>query len=121
MTTFDFEPGSVIIEGDGRRAYRKSDIAPAPGGALTASAIMPAAGNVKALLGWALAETTGTAGASIRLRDGLDAKAQVFARINLSSNESTRDTLAPTGIVCTTGEIFLEWISGSIEGVLYWR
>lgn len=123
MSLVDVEPGAVvIIHEDGHRwACRKSDIGPTAGAAVTASRILPAAGNVKALLGWAFAETTGQATATIRIRDGLTANPQVFARINLAANESTRDFILPYGIKCTTGELFLEVLSGSVEGVIFWR
>lgn len=97
----------------------KTDIATAPGGAVTASRIVINS-DVHAILGWAFAETTGTAGATIRIHDGSSATGEVFARINLTSNESVRDWYIPKGIRCFTGRIFIEIISGSVEGVIYW-
>lgn len=67
------------------------------------------------ILFWAFLETTGTARATIRLRDGGDANAAVIVPISLSAGESTRDWLGPQGIPCRAG-VYLEVVSGSVEG-----
>lgn len=123
MSLVDVEPGATLIvnEGGRRWAARKSDIGSTPGAAIVASRILPASGNVKALLGYALCETTGSQVASLRIHDGLTANTQAFARINLAANESTRDFILPYGVRCTTGELFIEMILGSVEGVIFWR
>ncbi|SRR6266568_1651097 len=79
------------------------------------------AGDVVAIGGWIVAETTGTAAAAFRLHDGNSAAGEAFGRINLAANESTRDFVFGRGIECLTGRVFLEVISGSFEGVLIWR
>ena len=61
-----------------------------------------------------------TAGAAVRIHDGNNANGEVFARINLAANESVRDWYIPKGIRCFTGRVFLEVMSGSVEGVIYW-
>ena len=102
------------------RPVKKNDIAATPGAAVTASRQVMPSGRCCQLLGWSFAETTALAGASFRLHDGFGTSDQVLVRINLSSNESTRDRSAPPGITVTSGAIFLEILSGSVEGVLYW-
>lgn len=98
---------------------RKTDLAANPAGAVAASRQVLNS-DVHALLGWSIAETTGTAGATIRLFDGANASGEQFTRINLQANESVRDWFIPKGIRCFTGRIFLQVISGSVEGVVYW-
>lgn len=97
----------------------KTDIATAPGGAVAASRQVINS-DVHAILGWSFAETTNAAGATIRIHDGNQVSGEVFARINLGANESVRDWYIPKGIRCFTGRIFLEVVSGSVEGVIYW-
>lgn len=98
----------------------KTDFSPiGPGLAVNASGIIINAG-VHAVLGWAVCETSGTANAQCRIHDGNSANGEVFARINLLPNESVRDWYIPRGIRCFTGRLFLEMISGSVEGVVYW-
>lgn len=97
----------------------KTDIATVPGGAIAASRLAINS-DVHAILGWSFAETTGTAGASVRIHDGATAQGEVFARINLQPNESVRDWYIPKGIRSFTGRIFIEVIAGSVEGVIYW-
>lgn len=67
------------------------------------------------ILFWSFLETTGTARATIRLRDGSDTGAAVIVPISLSAGESTRDWLGPQGIPCRAG-VYLEVVSGSVEG-----
>lgn len=98
---------------------KKTDIATAPGGAVAASRLVLNT-DAHAVMGWEFAETTGNAGATIRLHDGNSANGEVFTRINLQANESVRDWFIPRGIRCFTGRVFLEVLSGSVEGVIYW-
>ena len=102
------------------RGVRKTDIASTPGGAVTASVQLPSSGRIQQLLGWAIAETTGTATAGFRLHDGIGTGGGVLVRINLAANESTRDRGGPPGIWVVNGSIYLEVLSGSIEGVIFW-
>lgn len=102
------------------RLMRPEDIAPAPGGPVTAS-VQVIQGGANELCGWALTETTGTATAALRLRDGNSATSKVIARINLAANESVRDYFDAHHLEVVTGMIFLEWLSGSIEGTLWVR
>lgn len=109
----------VHLEGRHRHYWQKTDIAASPAGAVTASRQV-LRGDVRALVGWSVAETTGTAAAAFRLRDGTGTTSEVLARINLAANESDRDTFGQRGILVNTGNIWLEFISGSFEGVVYW-
>lgn len=105
--------------GGHRRPFHKTDIATSPAGAVTASRQV-LGGDVTELVGWALAETTGLSPAAVRLRDGNSAAGEVLARINLAANESARDTFTTRGIRVFTGRVYLEVVSGSVEGVVYW-
>lgn len=102
------------------RPIRKSDISPTAGGAVTASGAITPTGVCKQVIGWSIVETTGTAGATIRLWDGVANEGSVIVRIDLNANESTRDRGGPPGIQCVSGGIYLQVVSGSVEGVIYW-
>ena len=78
-------------------------------------------GRANLLCGWSVREATGTAAAVFRLHDGRDATAHVLASANLAANESIRDNYSTPGIKLETGSVFLEVVSGSIEGVIYVR
>lgn len=128
MATGDVTPPSpaaleileLLLGGGHHHGYRKTDLGKSPGVAVTASRQV-FGGDPCTLYGWAVAETTNAATATIRLRDGSDANAEVIARINLAINESDRDMFTPHGIIISTGHLWLEVVSGSVEGVLYWR
>jgi hypothetical protein len=100
--------------------WRKIDIAGGAGVAVTASRQIIAS-DVREFGGYALAETTNAAGANVRFHDGSNATGDVFARVNLATNESTRDTFGPHGIKCDSGNVYLEMLTGSIEGVIFVR
>jgi hypothetical protein len=118
-------PPGVDIDIDPRvwpwwRPIRKSDISTTAGGALTTSQQIAPTGVCKQLIGWAVAETTNAAGASFRLWDGVNVQGSVLARVNLATNESNRERAGPPGIHVVSGGIYLQMLSGSIEGVIYW-
>jgi hypothetical protein len=71
------------------------------------------------LAGWAFRETSGTAGAVIRLRSGLDVNQPVILAIALAANESTRDF--PGLPVELPKGLYLELVSGTIEGNIFTR
>lgn len=102
-----------------RKACHRDDIAKSPAGAITASRLV-VPGDACVMFGWAIRETTAAAGASFRLWDGNAAGTELLANCNLASNESDRDWFGPQGIVVQTGRIFIEVVSGSLEGVVYW-
>lgn len=70
------------------------------------------------LAGWNIIETTtGAAPFTVRLRDGLDIGAPVFATINQTNGSRW---LMPGGIRTRFG-LFVEIVAGSVEGNLYTR
>lgn len=97
----------------------KTDFGPTPGAAVNASRVVLNT-DVHAILGWSICETSGVSNAQVRLIDGGAVGGEVFARVNLLANESVRDWYIPKGIRCFTGRLFLQVISGSVEGVVYW-
>lgn len=75
-------------------------------------------GGAAFLHGWSLEETTGSAGASVVLRDGTGTDGVFIVGITLLPGESTRDWLAGAGIGVRTG-LFLEVVAGSVEGAAW--
>ena len=78
-------------------------------------------GNAKALHGWSLLEASGTNTCSIVLYDGSGVDGLSFAPITLLAAQSTRDYFGNNGLICTTGKVYLQIVSGELSGVLYWR
>lgn len=76
--------------------------------------------NIRTLLGWSVAESTGLATAKFRLRDGTGVSGKLIAPLTLAANESARDWFAEQALVINSGALFLEMVSGSIEGTVYW-
>lgn len=73
------------------------------------------------VIGWSAAESTGSAAAKFRLHDGTSAAApELTATISLTSSESDRDWFGDQTILVTSGAIFVDIISGSVELVVYW-
>lgn len=99
---------------------KKTDIAANTAGAVAASRQI-LGGDVLAVMGWTIAESTGAAVAKVRLRDGNNASAEVIATIALPTNGSSIVVVPRHGIEVFTGRVFLEVAAGSVEGVLYWR
>ena len=104
-----------------RFTARKADISSGVNQAVTASRAVLAAGDVTSLVGWSLWETTNAAGATINLHDGSSIAGELIANATLNANESIRDLWYPWGIIVATGRIWLEVVSGSVAGVLYYR
>lgn len=71
------------------------------------------------LRGWALAETTGSAAVTAELYDGNDENDVLVAPLFLLSGTSSVLWAADSGIILRTG-LFLEMLSGSIEGAIYY-
>lgn len=71
------------------------------------------------LRGWSFRETTGSAAAALRIRDGSSATGEMVVPIGLLANESTRDFLAPDGLDIRVG-VFIERVSGTFEGVIWY-
>lgn len=70
--------------------------------------------------GWSFRETTGAAGAILRIVDGKDANGQLVAAISLSSGTAQVVSLAPGGLAVSVG-IYIDLVSGSIEGAVWYR
>ena len=102
-----------------KAAYR-SDISAGVGVAVVASRIVVNSTACE-LHGWCLRETTGAAKADIRLHDGKDATTELLAAIDIPSGGSSIALPQGQGVQVRTGTIFLEWIAGSVEGVIYWK
>jgi hypothetical protein len=100
--------------------WDKTDISNVPAGAVVASRIVVNAG-VHSLCGWCITETTGAAAAQFRLLDGSAVGNEVLASGKLAQGTTTSFTPSDHGIKCYTGRIFLQVVSGSLEGVIYWR
>lgn len=74
--------------------------------------------SIGRLAGYALRETSGAAGATVRLHDGGDANGDLLVPITLAANESLRDWFMPMGISFGEAGLFIE-ISGAIEGTVF--
>ena len=70
------------------------------------------------LMGWALRETTGAAGAQCDLYDGNDATGGLVVPFTFNANESVRDWLGPNGVLIQRGG-FLNMLAGSVKGTLF--
>jgi hypothetical protein len=100
--------------------YKKTDLAyPGTGAVVASKAVLP--GDVLAIGGWALRETTGAAVATVRLRDGSAAINEVIAPITIAAGGFVFFPPYGRGIEVATGKVFLEVVAGSLEGVIYWR
>jgi len=100
--------------------YLVTDIGATIAAAVTASRAVLTS-DVHVIAGWALAETTGAAKSQIRLHDGIATNTPLLASISIPSGGSAFMPPNVRGIRVTTGNVFLEVVSGSTEGVIYWR
>lgn len=100
--------------------YKKTDISGGVAQAVTGSRGV-LGGDVLALGGWCLRETTGAAAAAVRIHDGSTANNELLATIGIPSATSSIVIPRGKGIEVSTGKLFLAVVSGSVEGVLYWR
>ena len=74
--------------------------------------------NLGRLAGYSIRETSGTASAVVRIRDGFDNTGDILLTISLTAAESTRDWFMPGGIAFTIG-CYLEVVSGAVEGAVF--
>lgn len=77
--------------------------------------------TVSAINGWQISETTGSAGAKVRLWDGIGTGAGNYLRavIDIGSNgQSNEEPQSPIQIV--NGGIYLQVVSGSVDGSIQW-
>ena len=90
-------------------------LSPTP--ATTSQTVVPA--GAKVLYGWSLAESTGSAAAKVRLKDG-GTSGKLLAVITLASSGSSQQFASEQAVGVSTGQITLEVVSGSVEGTLFW-
>lgn len=74
----------------------------------------------QALLGWSLAESTGSAAAKVRIYDGTGTSGRLMAVIALVSGASSHVYMAQGGLELFNGALYLQVVSGSVEGSVYW-
>lgn len=72
------------------------------------------------LHGWCIAESTGAAGARVRLRDGRGVEGAVLAPVSVPANGTSALWLGEDGVAAETG-LYLEVMAGSVEVTLYVR
>ena len=100
--------------------WRKTDISAGIAAAVTVSRQV-LAGDVRQVGGWSIRETTGAASAMVRFIEGNAVGGEVICPVGIP--QGTTVTVAPTapGIQVFTGRVFMQVVSGSVEGVIYWR
>lgn len=72
------------------------------------------------LYGWTFRETTGTAAAEVRIRNGQSASGVLAASIGLAEGASVSQGAADPGMLMDGG-VYLEVVSGSVEGSVFAR
>ncbi len=72
------------------------------------------------MTGWSFRETTGNAGAVLRIVDGHDANGQLVAAVGLSAGTAQVVSVAPGGLSISVG-VYIDVVSGSIEGAIWTR
>ena len=75
--------------------------------------------SVGALYGWIVAESTGTASAKIRLWDGTSNSGNYCGTVTLGENESNREWFGSNGPQLKNNAIYLEIVSGHVEGLVF--
>lgn len=70
------------------------------------------------LAGFAFAEATGAAPATVDLIDGNGAAGTFIARVNLLASESVRESLPYPGVHCRTG-LFVNVVAGAVLGSVW--
>jgi hypothetical protein len=101
-------------------SYEKTDIGATPAVAVNASRQV-LGGDVHSFIGVNVTETTGAAGAQFRLLDGSAVGAMVIHSAQVAQKTTYSYFTSDHGIRVQTGRIFIQIISGSLEGVVYWR
>jgi hypothetical protein len=72
------------------------------------------------VLGWAVTESTGSAAAKIRLHDGADASGPELAPLIVLASGGESSEFVEQGIQLSSGKVWLEVVSGSVEISVYW-
>ena len=96
--------------------HRRRRAVPIPFGPITADTQL--IGPPCVVTGWSVAETSGTAAASLRIMDGRDANGTPAALINLNPSESVRDSTGLHGLWFDTG-VTIDVVTGSVSGVVW--
>lgn len=74
---------------------------------------------VSAIFGWQINESSGTVVAKFRLRDGTSSAGREIATINLAAGAASDIEFAEATELYNNG-IYLEVLSGSVEGSVLW-
>jgi hypothetical protein len=85
---------------------------------VTVSANQVIATGIRALYGYSICESTGSAAAKVRLRES-SATGKMLAIVALASGASSTQYFPEQAPGVTSGSIYVEVVSGSVEGVLY--
>jgi hypothetical protein len=75
--------------------------------------------SVQAIFGWQLNESTGSAEAKFRIRDGISASGREIATVTVLA-KGVSDVEFAEATALTGNGIFLEVLSGSVEGSVLW-
>lgn len=122
----------AAVEGIGGQVFDATRSGIKVNGAEPRDATTPVAGsrNVTSvpsrLMGFMLAETTGTDGVRIRFHDGDSVDGDIIGSVNLAAGESIRDYFGPGGVAITRG-LYLELLpvpgaaggGGAIDGAIF--
>jgi hypothetical protein len=76
--------------------------------------------SVNNLFGWNITESSGAATAKVRLWDGTNNSGNYLATITLGANESNREWFPDQSPQIRNNALFLEIVSGEIEGSVWW-
>jgi hypothetical protein len=76
--------------------------------------------SVSTIYGWTITESTGDAKAKVRLWDGTSNAGYYITTITLESNESTRDFFPVETPTIYNDAIYLEIVSGEVEGCVFY-
>lgn len=75
--------------------------------------------SVNNLFGWNITESTGTASAKIRLWDGTSNAGYYLGTVTLTENESNREWFPDQSPQIRNNAIYVEVVSGKVEGVIW--
>lgn len=75
--------------------------------------------SVNNLFGWVICESTGSAVAKVRLWDGTSNEGNYLGAVTLGENESNREWFPFSSPQIKNNAIYLEIVSGKVEGVVW--
>lgn len=76
--------------------------------------------SVGTIYGWIIAESTGSAPAKIRLFDGTSNSGYYIGTVTLAENESNREFFPVETPQIRNNALYLEIVSGKVEGSILW-